>query len=55
MLTGPYEAAPISRDCQLKKMVVVRPLVPKGLIFLARRIQPFLSLVDLEGEFCVTI
>ena len=24
-----------------------------ALIFLARRIQPFLSLVDREGEFCV--
>ena len=24
-----------------------------ALIFLARRIQPFLSLVDLEVEFCV--
>ena len=32
MSTGPCEAAPIVRDCQFKKMVVVRPIVPKGLI-----------------------
>ena len=31
MSTGPCEAAPIARDCQFNKMVVVRPLVPKGL------------------------
>ena len=31
------------------------PLLPvvRALIFLARRIQPFLSLVDREVEFCV--
>ena len=33
MSTGPCEAAPIAWDCQFKKMVVVRPLVPKGLKF----------------------
>ena len=27
----------------------------RALIFLARRIQPFLSLVDREAEFCVLI
>ena len=31
MSTGPCEAVPTARDCQLKKMVVVRLLVPKGL------------------------
>ena len=29
------------------------PPAALGLIFLARRIQPFLSLVDREVEFCV--
>ena len=29
------------------------PSVARALIFLARRIQPFLSLVDREVEFCV--
>ena len=31
------------------------PSAVRALIFLARRIQPFLSLVDRELEFCVTI
>ena len=34
MSTGPCEAAPIARDCQFFKMVVVRPLVPKGLMYM---------------------
>ena len=29
------------------------PFAVRALIFLARRIQPFLSLVDREVEFCV--
>ena len=29
------------------------PSAVRALIFVARRIQPFLSLVDLEVEFCV--
>ena len=29
------------------------PSAVRGLIFVARRIQPFLSLVDREVEFCV--
>ena len=29
------------------------PSAVRALIFLARRIQPFLSLVELEVEFCV--
>ena len=31
------------------------PSAVHAFIFLARRIQPFLSLVDREVEFCVTI
>ena len=31
------------------------PSVVRALIFVARRIQPFLSLVDREVEFCVLI
>ena len=30
-----------------------RPSAVLAFIFLARRVQPFLSLVDLEVEFCV--
>ena len=31
MATGPCKVARITRDCQLKTLVVVRPLVPKRL------------------------
>ena len=31
MSTGPCDTARMARDCQLRKMIVVRPLVPKGL------------------------
>ena len=31
MSTGPCEVTRIARDCQSKKLVVARPLVPKGL------------------------
>ena len=33
--------------------LIQRPSVVLALLFLARRIQPFLSLVDREAEFCV--
>ena len=35
MSTGPCEAAPIARDCQFSKVVVVRPIVPKVLMYRA--------------------
>ena len=44
MLSGPCEGARIARDCQLKKMVVVRPLVPKGLFL------PDLKFLHFEGS-----
>ena len=33
--------------------LIHRPSAVLALTFLARRIQPFLSLVDCEAEFCV--
>ena len=35
------------------RIVIHLPSAVRALIFLARRIQPFLSLVDREVEFCV--
>ena len=37
------------------RFIIHLPFAVLALIFLARRIQPFLSLVDREVEFCVLL
>ena len=42
MSTGPCEAVRIARDCQLKTLVVARPLVLKGVVV----VVVYLTLTD---------
>ena len=45
--------AEVTQDEGHTRFVIHLPSAVRAVIFLARRIQPFLSLVDREVEFCV--
>ena len=46
-------AAGVTQEEGLAGFLIHLPSAVHALIFLARRIQPFLSLVDREVDFCV--